>query len=74
MSILEVRDLNFSYGDQALYNNLNLKVEMGEHIGFLGANGTGKSTLLKLLAHKLIPDSGEIIWQDHVTFSYLDQF
>ena len=74
MSILEVRNLNFSYGDEALYNNLNLKVETGEHIGFLGANGTGKSTLLKLLAHKLIPDSGEIIWQDHVTYSYLDQF
>jgi len=68
MSILEVRDLNFSYGDQALYNNLNLKVEMGEHIGFLGANGTGKSTLLKLLAHKLIPDSGEIIWQFRSVF------
>lgn len=72
--MLEVNDLQFSYGDKQLFNNLTFKIYQGEHVGLVGANGSGKSTLMNLLAHRLIPDSGKIIWEPNITFSYLDQY
>lgn len=74
MSVLEVENLRFNYGEKELFNNISFKIEPGEHIGFVGANGVGKSTLLKLISHRMAPDKGEIIWLDHVEFSYLDQY
>ena len=74
MSVLEVENLKFTYGEKDLFNNISFKIEPGEHIGFVGNNGVGKSTLLKLISHKLAPDKGKIIWLDHVEYSYLDQY
>ena len=73
MSVLEVENLRFSYKDKELFNNLNVRIFDGEHVGIVGANGVGKTTFINLLAGKLIPDSGKIIWGDNKTFSYLDQ-
>ena len=72
--MLEVKDLRFSYGEKELFNNVTFKINHDEHVGLVGANGTGKSTLMNLIAHRLIPDSGEIIWDKKITFSYLDQY
>lgn len=74
MSVLEVENLRFNYGEKELFNNVSFKIEPGEHIGFVGTNGVGKSTLLKLISHKLAPDKGKIIWLDHIEYSYLDQY
>ncbi len=74
MSVLEVENLRFTYGEKDLFNNASFKIEPGEHIGFVGTNGVGKSTLLKLVSHKLAPDKGNIVWLDHVEYSYLDQY
>ena len=62
MSVLEVENLRFSYKDKELFNNLNVRIFDGEHVGIVGANGVGKTTFINLLAGKLIPDSGKIIW------------
>ena len=73
MGVLEVENLRFSYKDKELFNNLNVRIFDGEHVGIVGANGVGKTTFMNLIAGKLIPDSGKITWQDNKTFSYLDQ-
>lgn len=73
MSVLEIKDLHFSYKDKDLFNNVELRVFDKDHIGIVGANGAGKTTLMNLMAHKLIPDSGEIKWDPTISYSYFDQ-
>lgn len=71
--MLEILNLRFSYGDKELFNDASVKIFNGERVGLIGLNGVGKSTLMNLIAHRLTKDSGKIIWDDHITFSYLDQ-
>lgn len=73
MSVLEIENLRFSFKDKDLFNNLSVRIFDGEHVGIVGANGVGKTTFMNLIAGKLIPDNGTIIWGDNKTFSYLDQ-
>jgi len=73
MSVLEITDLCFGYTDIDLLKNASLRVSEGDHIGIVGLNGCGKSTLMNLIAHRLIPDSGKIEWDKNKSFSYLDQ-
>lgn len=58
--MIEAKDLSFSYGDKLIYKQMNFRLMEGEHIALVGKNGTGKSTFLKLLTGKLLPDSGII--------------
>lgn len=73
MAILEATDIEFNYGDKELYAKASLKVNPKEHCALVGINGSGKSTFLSLLVGDIRPDKGKILWQDHVTYSYLDQ-
>lgn len=60
MNILEVRDLSFSYPDKSILHRLSFNVEQGDFVCVVGTNGTGKSTLLKLILNILQPTEGEI--------------
>lgn len=71
--MLEIKDLQFGYGENELFNKASVTIYNGEHVGLIGLNGVGKSTLMNLLAFRLTPDGGKITWDNHVTFSYLDQ-
>ena len=71
--MLEVSQLQFTYGDKQLFNNVSFKVFQNEHVGLMGPNGCGKTTLMNILAHKIAPDSGSIAWDATIAFSYLDQ-
>ena len=73
MSVLEVKNLKFGYLDEILLNGVDFRLLNEDHIGLVGANGCGKSTFMNLIAHRLIPDSGEIVWDKNISFSYLDQ-
>ncbi len=73
MSILTVKNLNHGFGDRAILNNVSFRLLKGEHIGFVGANGEGKSTFLNIITGKLEPDEGSIEWSKHVRVGYLDQ-
>ena len=74
MSLLEMTGLSHSFGDNLLYKDTELALNKGEHIGVVGQNGTGKSTLIKICTEQIIPDAGRIIWQPGVTTGYLDQY
>lgn len=73
MSLLNIKSLTFHVGDKALYQNAEFTLSAGEHVGVTGANGVGKSTLLKLLQAELLPDEGDIFWQPEIKIGYLDQ-
>lgn len=60
MKLVEIKNLSKSYGEKLVLKNLNLELEKGKIVGLLGKNGTGKTTLLKLLNGLLTPTSGEI--------------
>lgn len=74
MSLLEIQGLTHSFGDQLLYQDAELAVHPGEHIGIVGQNGAGKSTLIKLCTEQIIPDAGRILWQSDCSIGYLDQY
>ena len=61
MKLLEVKDLNKSFGDRQILKNININISNGKIIGLLGKNGAGKTTLIKLINDLLTPSSGEIL-------------
>ena len=58
MALLSFRDVTFGFVSPPLLDHVNLQIERGERVGLLGRNGTGKSTLMKLIVGSLPPDSG----------------
>lgn len=74
MSLLEIRNLSYSYGDNIIYKNANLSLYKGDHMGIVGHNGVGKSTLIKLCSGEILPDSGSIVWDKRITAGHLDQY
>ena len=74
MSLLEITGLTHSFGENLLYKNAGFTLNKMEHIGIVGQNGTGKSTLIKICTEQIIPDSGRVIWQPNITIGYLDQY
>ena len=63
MALLEIKNLYKNYGETQLLNNITLTVPRGKIIGLLGKNGTGKTTLIKLINGLLTPTEGEIIFE-----------
>ena len=61
MNLLEIKKLNKSFNDKKVLKDINLSITSGKIIGLLGKNGTGKSTLIKLINDLLTPTSGEIL-------------
>lgn len=60
MAILTLRNISIGFGETPLLDNANLTIEPGEKVCVVGRNGTGKSTLLKLIGSRIAPDSGEL--------------
>lgn len=73
MSILNVEHLSHGFGDRAIFHDVSFRLLKGEHVGFIGANGEGKSTFMSIITNKLQPDEGKIQWAKNVRVGYLDQ-
>jgi len=73
MGLLDVINISHSFGDKSLYREASFELFKGEHMGVVGRNGTGKTTLLNSLIGEVIPDVGEIRWQKGIKVGYLDQ-
>ncbi|WP_125706407.1 ABC-F family ATP-binding cassette domain-containing protein [Lacticaseibacillus daqingensis] len=74
MSVLTVTGLSQRFLDKQLYQDASFQVNQADHLGVVGQNGVGKSTLIKILTGALEPDAGKIIWQRHLHIGYLDQY
>ncbi|MBQ2178189.1 MAG: ABC-F family ATP-binding cassette domain-containing protein, partial [Oscillospiraceae bacterium] len=71
--VFEIKHVSKSFGERTLFSDLDLKVEGGERIALIGDNGTGKTTLIKLLMDEEYPDEGKIRFGPSVRTAYLPQ-
>lgn len=74
MSLLTLTNITQQFGDKILYENVQLQVNAGEHLGLIGQNGAGKSTLIKIITGEILPDDGQVHWQKNIHRGYLDQY
>lgn len=73
MSVLTIKGLTHIFDSKTLFNDADLSVNNGEHIGVVGLNGAGKSTFMNIITGKLTQDAGEIKWLSGIRWGYLDQ-
>ncbi|MGG3281451.1 ABC-F family ATP-binding cassette domain-containing protein [Paenibacillus solani] len=73
MSLLTVENVSHNFGDRTLFKNVSFRLLAGEHVGLVGANGVGKSTLMNILTGQLLKDSGKVEWTPKIRYGYLDQ-
>ncbi len=73
MAMISMQDVSVSFGGPPLLDRINFQIERGERVCLVGRNGTGKSTLMRLLVGELIPDDGEITRQQGLRLSLLPQ-
>ena len=73
MNILSLDKITKAYGERKVFDEADFFLEDGEKVGIIGINGTGKSTLLKIMAGLEQPDSGKVIRANHIVISYLKQ-
>ncbi|BDR66792.1 ABC transporter ATP-binding protein [Clostridium tetani] len=73
MNLISVENLSKSYGEKSLINNISFSINEGDKIGIIGINGTGKSTLLKIIAGIESYDNGTIITKNNMVVEYLPQ-
>jgi len=74
MRIFKIQTLSHSFADKSLFNEAELLVQSGDHIGLVGPNGCGKSTFLKILTGDVVPDAITIVKDPSLVISYLDQY
>lgn len=72
-SILQIENLTKSYGDRLLFANVTFGMEEGDKIGVIARNGTGKSTMLRIICGLESPDSGSITWRLDTRVGFLEQ-
>src|SRR5690625_3585869 len=72
-SMLTIENLKKSYGEKLLFKHIHVTITNEDRIGLIGVNGTGKSTLLKIIAGMETADEGEIIHPKDYTIEYLAQ-
>lgn len=73
MNILSIENITKSFGGRLLFDNASFYLQEGEKVGVIGINGTGKSTLLKMMADLEKPDMGTVTKANHVVVSLLPQ-
>ncbi|MFC1524093.1 ATP-binding cassette domain-containing protein [Thermodesulfobacteriota bacterium] len=73
MNLITLQDVSISYGGHPILDRINLQIQSGERICLVGRNGEGKSTLVKILAKEITPDSGNIICKPGLKTTTLSQ-
>lgn len=73
MSLLTVENLSHTFGDRTLFKDVSFRLLAEDHVGLVGANGVGKSTLMSIITKQLIHDTGKVEWTPNIHYGYLDQ-
>ncbi len=71
--VIMLDSIKKSFGEKEIFSNIDLHIRSGEKIALMGANGIGKTTLLKIIAGSLMQDSGEVLRGTGITMGYYDQ-
>ena len=71
--VLTVKGLSKRFADHVLFENIDFEIKRGEHVAIIGDNGSGKTTILKMINDLLTPDSGTITLGTNVEIGYYDQ-
>ena len=71
---ISANNIHYSVDGTSIFKELDIHINAGEHIGLVGANGTGKSTLLRILAGKLPLDKGEVHYKKGLQIGFVEQF
>lgn len=67
--IIEVKNLSYGYDRDFIFENVNFDIYRGDFVGIIGANGTGKSTLIKLILGQLKPDKGSVKFMNNDSYN-----
>lgn len=70
---MQIKNLTMSFGNQELFNNININIDDYEKVGIVGLNGAGKSTFLKIVYGQITPDKGKVIIKNNTLVAYLPQ-
>jgi ATP-binding cassette subfamily F protein uup len=73
VTIVTVENVVKAYGEKLLFDSITFGVNEGDRIGLIGVNGTGKSTLLQIVAGQVSPDAGQVVCRNGLTIEYLPQ-
>lgn len=73
MPALSVHNLCMSFVERNLFTDVSFDIENGDKVGFIGANGVGKTTLFKIINGDISPDSGDVFTSSDVTIGYMEQ-
>lgn len=73
MALISLQDISLAFGGPLLFDELCLQLEPGERTALLGRNGTGKTTLMKVMAKQTAPSSGQVIYQKGITVTHMPQ-
>ena len=73
MSLIRLRNIHVSFGGPAILESISVAIEAGERLCLLGRNGTGKSTLLKVISGEVKADSGDLEFKQNLKIAVLDQ-
>src|SRR4051812_44715299 len=73
MSLITLFDAHLAYGDKPLLDGARFAMQAGQRVGLIGRNGTGKSTLLKVIAGSLHLDDGELQRRDGLRIAFVEQ-
>ncbi|MEI7750902.1 MAG: ATP-binding cassette domain-containing protein [Candidatus Omnitrophota bacterium] len=73
MALISLQDITLAYGGPPLFDSMNLQLEQGERVALLGRNGVGKTTLMKVMAGHIQPDSGKVVYQKGIRVTHLPQ-
>ena len=73
MNIINIEHISKVYGEKTVFDDASFGIQEGDKIGIVGINGTGKSTLLKMICGEEVPDSGQIVRQNGLRTAYVPQ-
>ncbi len=73
MTIFACNNLTKTFDRDTLFENISFGLEQGERLGIIGKNGIGKTTLLRIIAQREMPESGEVVFNKSIAYQYLEQ-
>ncbi|MBF0252305.1 MAG: ATP-binding cassette domain-containing protein [Candidatus Omnitrophica bacterium] len=73
MALISLQEISLDFGDHLIFDKLSMKIEAGERVALLGRNGSGKTTMMKVMAGEIEVNKGNVVYQKDLCLAYLPQ-